>query len=86
MIRIEYGTHFKKAFTKLSPEIQQRAYEKEVIFRENMFHPSLRTHKLKGELSECWSFSVTYKYRVLFTWIDSARVGFIDIGTHNIYQ
>ena len=32
---------------------------------EDPFHPSLRTHKLIGDLSDIWSCSVDYSYRLL---------------------
>jgi len=36
---------------------------------ENPFHPTLRTHKLKGELEEIWSCSINYQYRILFEFV-----------------
>jgi mRNA-degrading endonuclease YafQ of YafQ-DinJ toxin-antitoxin module len=33
---------------------------------EDPFNPSLRTHKLMGQLSDVWSCSLDYSYRILF--------------------
>ena len=37
---------------------------------EDPFHPSLCTHKLKGDLSNVWSCSIDYSNRVLFEFIE----------------
>ena len=44
--------------------------------------PFLRTHKLKGELAEYWSFSVDEDLRVLFRW--EGDVAFlVALGSHD---
>ena len=43
--------------------------------------PLLRTHKLKGDLSEYWSFSVDIELRVLFRW-DGDDVFLVNLGSH----
>ena len=43
---------------------------------------SLRTHRLKGALAECFASSLSREYRIVFVF-DTARVLFIDIGTHD---
>lgn len=48
--------------------------------------PSLKTHNLKGELVGYCSFSVSYNLRILFEFINKEEVGFIDIGTHDVYK
>jgi len=45
-MNIFYTSKFEKSFKRLPREIQILALKKEGIFREEMFHPSLRTHKL----------------------------------------
>lgn len=50
-----------------------------------MFAPSLKTHKLKGELADYYAFSVDYHYRILFSIEPTGEVVFINIGTHSIY-
>ena len=43
--------------------------------------PLLHTHKLKGELSGYWAFSVDDDLRVLFRW--EGDVAFlVNLGTH----
>jgi len=43
----------------------------------------LRTHKLSGELTGMWAFSVSYDYRVVFRFISEKEVLLIDIGGHD---
>jgi len=84
--RIYPTTHFIKAYKSLPVEIRLRAKQKERIFRNNPFDSCLKTHKLKGKLKDCWSYSIDYQYRILFRFIDKETILYYDIGTHNIYK
>lgn len=42
----------------------------------------LRTHKLKGELTEYWAFSVDDDLRVLFRW-DGDIAFLVNLGSHD---
>jgi len=44
--------------------------------------PLLRTHKLKGELSEYWAFSADDDLRVLFRWEDDMAF-LVNLGSHD---
>jgi len=44
--------------------------------------PLLRTHKLKGDLADYWSFSVDDDVRVLFRW-DGDVCFLVSLGTHD---
>lgn len=44
--------------------------------------PLLRTHKLKGELSDYWAFRVDDDLRVLFRW-DGDACFLVSLGTHD---
>jgi toxin HigB-1 len=60
---------FEKAFLRLPKHIQTLATRKDQWFRKHAFDPRLRTHKLKGELSAYWAYSVNREYRVLFRFL-----------------
>lgn len=77
---------FEEAFERLPKEIQRIASAKVVLFKNNFLHPSLKTHKLKGPLSNFWAFSVTKSYRVLFRFLKENEVIYYDIGPHDIYK
>ena len=83
---VYYSPHFEKTFKLLPLKIKKQAFEKEKLFRKDCFDKGLRTHKLKGELKNYWSFSINHSYRILFEFNEKNEVGFIDIGTHSIYN
>ena len=48
------------------------------------FTPSLKTHRLKGELSKYHACSLTYEYRIVLTLkIINDEIILINIGTHD---
>ncbi|MBI2064309.1 MAG: hypothetical protein HYT66_01195 [Candidatus Yanofskybacteria bacterium] len=57
-MKIFYHPRFKRNYQRLPAAIQQKAEEREEMFRENPFGPALDTHKLHGKLKDKWSFSV----------------------------
>ncbi len=55
---------------------------------EEPFHPSLRTHKLKGELSDKWACSIDYRNRILFKFVKNSDSGeeeilLLTLGSHD---
>lgn len=83
---IEYSSHFKRAYQQLDGVIQQKAEQRETIFRKNPFDPILKTHKLHGKLKDFYSFSIDRKTRIVFRFIGRAKAVFLDTGSHDIYQ
>jgi addiction module RelE/StbE family toxin len=84
--KILYDKEFKKEFVKLPREIQKKAVKAESLFLKDVFHPSLRLHKLKGSFKDIWSISVDRKYRVIFKPLGDGTAFFISIGMHAIYD
>jgi len=84
-MKIFYYSKFRQQFKKLPKEVKLIAIKKDKIFRKNPFDPKLKTHKLHGELSEFWAFSINYQYRVVFDFADENAVRFYNIGKHDIY-
>lgn len=66
--------------------VKKTFLEKESLFLTDPFHSSLETHKLHGKYKNYWAFTVIGQYRVMFRFMDSSDVGFINIGTHEIYK
>ena len=64
-IIIEYTARFLKSLKKLEKDLQEEVYSKINLFEENENHEILKLHKLKGILSDKYSFSINYKYRVI---------------------
>jgi len=89
-LKIIYSSKFIKSYKKLPNKVKELAEKKEKFFRQNPFSPELKTHKLhgkfKGKIEKYWSFSVGYKHRIVFRFVDKNVVRFYLIGTHSIYQ
>jgi len=59
-----------------------------MLLEENPFDPSLKSHKLTNNLSQYWSCSVNYDYRIIFTFsVDNITqetlIILVDIGSHD---
>ena len=85
-MRIYYSSKFEREYRRLSKKIKTKAEGKEKVFRQNPFHPSLKTHKLTGRLKEFWSFSIDYKYRIIFEFVNEKTVWFHAVGGHEVYR
>lgn len=85
-MQIIYASKFEREYKKLQKKIKFLAEEKEAIFRKNPFEPILDTHKLHGRLKEFWSFSIGFKYRIIFEFTDKDIIHFHSVGNHDIYQ
>lgn len=86
-MEILYSSKFAREYRKLPLPVKQTAEKHEMLFRENPFNPKLKTHKLKGALKYFFSFSIGYKYRIIFEFgRNKQAVCFHSVGDHDIYQ
>lgn len=91
MKTLNFSSSFKRAFrskVKQNPDLEAKISQKLEILVNNPFHPSLKTHKLKGSLSGVWSFSIDYDYRIVFKFVTNKLSGeeeilLINIGSHD---
>ncbi len=85
---ILYDAAFEKRFEKyknrLTAAEKDKLRKKLRIFKENIFDSRLKTHKLKGNLGNYYSFSVSYSNRIVFKILKDAGVYFMEIGSHDI--
>lgn len=77
---------FKRSYKKLLQKVKDDFDKKIYLFVENPRDPSLGTHKLKGNLEECFAFKLIDGFRVLFFFNSPEEISFIDIGPHDKYQ
>lgn len=81
---------FRRAFKKYSKNIthkeRKHLYYKFRCFKQNPFAVELKTHKLKGAMKGYYSFSLSYDARVIFRFLNSKEVLFVDIGNHSVYD
>ncbi len=73
-----------KKFLRKHPNLKDRYYKTVDILEINPFHPSLRLHKLEGNLSHLHSISINMNYRITIELlIDDNNIIPIMIGTHS---
>ena len=77
-----------KSFQKKHPNLRNRYLSTLKLLSENPFAPSLRLHKLHGDLSSFYSVSLNFKYRIMITLqIQDDQIILVDIGSHDdIYR
>ena len=85
--KIVISDAYKKRVTKFlkkHPDMLKRYAKAIAILEVDPFHPSLRLHKLKGNLQEYYSVSINMEYRVVidFLVVDHEIIP-IDIGSHD---
>ena len=86
MIEIIWDETFIKIlrkWRKKHPDLIAKFEERLNIFVQNPFEPTLRTHRLSGELKDLWAMSITYQYRLIFKFLPKNKVLLIDLGTHD---
>ncbi|MBU4449884.1 MAG: type II toxin-antitoxin system mRNA interferase toxin, RelE/StbE family [Actinobacteria bacterium] len=84
-MKINRSSRFKRSFKKLPPRIQKDFDRKIKIFFDSPFAPFLRTHKLRGNLADYYTFCLKDGYRVLFDFVSENTVVLVNIGSHNDY-
>lgn len=86
MLKILYSEKFVSQFESLDSKIQKLAEKKIEVFKNNIKHPSLKTHKLNGVLFGYFSFSVDFQTRIVFEYGKKDTIHFLKIGNHDIYK
>ncbi|HBM15821.1 MAG TPA: plasmid stabilization protein [Lentisphaeria bacterium] len=71
-------------FLKKNPHLVRQYYKTLLLLETNPSHPSLRLHKLKGNLSEFYSVSINAAYRIMLYFIMiEDTIMLVSIGTHD---
>ena len=84
-MNLQYSPHFVSSYKKLvkmNKYLEVLIEERIKLFIVNKNHPSLRLHKLEGNLRTNWSISIEQNLRIVFIYLDE-DVAFIDIGSHD---
>ncbi|MEK7625432.1 MAG: type II toxin-antitoxin system mRNA interferase toxin, RelE/StbE family [Patescibacteria group bacterium] len=86
-MEIVYSSKFAREYKKLSKHLKDLAERQEAIFRIDPFDRRLRSHKLHGKFNEFLSFSVDYRYRIVFEFSRDKKIAyFYSVGDHDVYQ
>jgi len=84
--KIYYTKNFERKVRKLPSVLKSEIEKREQLFIEDPFNPTLKTHKLKSRLKNLWTFSISFKQRILFEFVNKNKVLFFDVGGHEIYD
>ena len=76
------SARFMRRARKLEPPRDELLRATLRRFAADPHDPLLRTHKLKGDLSDYWAFHVDDDLRVLFRW-DGDTCFLVTLGTHD---
>jgi mRNA-degrading endonuclease RelE of RelBE toxin-antitoxin system len=79
-MRVIRTKRFDQAYAKLPAEIQRQAVEQLLRLEVDPQHPSLHTHKRRGE-GDVWQARVTRSYRLFFR-MEGDTITLIDVGPH----
>ncbi|MBA3789516.1 type II toxin-antitoxin system mRNA interferase toxin, RelE/StbE family [Patescibacteria group bacterium] len=88
MLSIEYAPEFIRTWKKLPRDLQDEVIDRIELFQHQRNHSSLKVHKLKGDLRSKWSFSVNFRYRIIFQYAGKSKdvAQLLDIGDHTVYD
>ena len=85
-MKVTFTPTFIRIYKNLPKQLQQETKEKITLFETDQNHPFLKTHKLKGKLKGRYSFSVNYRYRVVFMYSSTSQVTLLTVGDHDVYK
>ncbi len=86
-MKIALAPQFRRQFKKLPRALQEEAVEKMELFLDPESHSILRVHTLHGKLDGRLSFSVNYRYRIIFMWeVVNESAIMLAIGDHALYD
>ena len=85
-MKIEFSPETKKDLERIKrkdPALIKKIHKQLQLFTLNPKHPSLRLHKLSGNLKYFWSISITKDFRMIYQLKSEDTAYFVDLGTHN---
>lgn len=71
-----------KSFLRKNPGLVDKIQNKLDVLQRDVHEQSLRTHALSGKLKGSWAASITYEYRLVFSFNDT-EITLEAIGTHD---
>ncbi len=78
-----------KRMVRQNPQLRPLIEETLQQLAEDPFHPTLKTHKLSGDLAGIWACSIDYSYRILFEFMISPNedeedaILLLNMGDHD---
>ena len=85
-MEVSYKPSFIKQYAFFEYSLKEEVREKIELFKERKNHRHLKVHKPKGKLTGCYSFSVNYRYRIVFIYEKKDKAVLLAIGDHDVYK
>lgn len=90
-MKVVWSNGFKRSFkkiTKKNPQLIDKVTKTLRLLADDPFTPSLKSHKLEGDLADLWSCSVAYDCRIIFRFSEEGQllevvILLVDIGSHD---
>lgn len=90
-MNVIWSKGFKRSFKKLikkNPQLKTKIFDALKLLVNDPFTPSLKSHKLSGNLANFWSCFVAYDCRIIFSFSEDGKflemiILLVDIGTHD---
>ena len=89
MNKLHWTPKFIRSFKKASKKSSQLLQKIEIALskiQEDYTEPSLKSHRLKGNLKGFWAASIDYNYRIVFEIIEvesNVEIILHVVGTHD---
>ena len=73
-----------RRFLKRHPELKRQYLKTLQLLEADPFHPSLRLHRLSGQLADLHSVSITLSYRITLEFlIEGDEIVPVNVGDHD---
>jgi mRNA-degrading endonuclease YafQ of YafQ-DinJ toxin-antitoxin module len=76
MVEVIWDDRFKtifKKWVKKHPDLVDDFRERLLLFTQDPFSPSLKTHALHGELKGLYTIRITFQYRLVFGFFNPVK-------------
>jgi mRNA interferase YafQ len=91
MMEVVWSSGFNRSFkkiTKKNPQLKEQITKVLRRLADDPFTPSLKSHKLGGDLAGLWSCSVAYDCRIIFIFSEDEEllemvILLVDVGSHD---
>jgi addiction module RelE/StbE family toxin len=86
-MKLVWSSKFIREFKRLkrqNPQLIPQVEQTLQSLTDDPFHPSLRTHKLQGDLSGIWACSIDYNNRILFEFVNNSDADTVEILLHTL--
>jgi len=85
-MKLQYRATFLRQLKKLEKDLQEEVLEKLNLLKDKENFKQLKVHKLQERLKDFFSFSVNYKYRIIFSYENTKIINILVVGDHNVYK